>query len=87
MLPCPSPRPDGDGSSPPPPRGSGRPDVDCHAIVANACVYGDCFQWHVDADPSSFPSSPFTDAYGRYFNREPGRPRLVTVLVYLNAVR
>lgn len=26
--------------------------VDCNQYVANAAVYGDCFQWHLDADPS-----------------------------------
>ena len=27
-------------------------EVDCNQYVANAAVYGDCFQWHLDADPS-----------------------------------
>ena len=31
------------------------------------------------------PSSDWTAAFGRYVNREPGRPRLFSLLVYLNA--
>ena len=32
--------------------GAEEPAVDCNQFVANAAVYGDCFQWHLDADPS-----------------------------------
>lgn len=44
----------------------------------------DTFQWHIDADPNLLPPSPWTDYYGRYPNREPGRPRFVTALLYLS---
>ena len=43
--------------------------VDANPFVANAAVPGDAFQWHVDADPSEFIDSDFTEHYGRYFNR------------------
>lgn len=59
--------------------------VRCAAFVANAAQAGDSFAWHVDADPTSFPAdSPWAAAYGDYFNGEPGRPLLVSLLVYLN---
>ncbi|GAB4818432.1 hypothetical protein N2152v2_005478 [Parachlorella kessleri] len=62
-----------------------RPAVDCAAFVANAAVAGDSFAWHVDADPTSFPSpSPWVDAYGDYFNGEPGKPLLASLMLYLN---
>lgn len=68
------------GSDPSPDRASGREGceaddpnllarVDCNAFVANAAVYGDAYSWHVDADPSVMPDSPWTQHYGRYFNR------------------
>eukprot|EP00803_Ostreobium_quekettii_P005945 evm.model.scf_1775.4 EVM.evm.TU.scf_1775.4 scf_1775:24224-27288(+) len=63
---------------------SKRAHVDCNAFVGNAAVYGDCYQWHVDADPSTFPPSPWVDRHGRYFNGEPGKPLLVSLLLYLN---
>ncbi|KAF6263406.1 hypothetical protein COO60DRAFT_1635230 [Scenedesmus sp. NREL 46B-D3] len=48
-------------------------------------VHGDCYSWHVDADPSTFPSpSPWTDAFGSYCNREPGKPLLFSLLLYLD---
>lgn len=44
--------------------------ADCSTFLANAAVYGDNYSWHVDADPSTFPSpSPWTQAYGNYCNR------------------
>lgn len=59
--------------------------VDCACFVANAAVAGDTFRFHVDADPTSFPDgSPWHAAYGDYFNGEPGRPLLVSLLLYLN---
>lgn len=68
-------------SSPPAPS----PSVDCNAFVANAAMAGDTFAWHVDADPTSFPSpSPWLDAFGDYFNGEPGKPLLVSLMLYLN---
>lgn len=45
------------------------PSVDANQFVANAAVYGDQFQWHVDADPSEVADSEWTEHYGRYFNR------------------
>ncbi|KAL4855298.1 hypothetical protein ACK3TF_004052 [Chlorella vulgaris] len=59
--------------------------VDCSCFVANAAVAGDSFSYHVDADPTSFPDgSPWNAAYGDYFNGEPGKPLLVSLLLYLN---
>ena len=53
--------------------------------VANAAVYGDDFQWHLDMDPASLdPTSPFAERYGLYVNRSVGRPLFVSALVYLN---
>lgn len=46
--------------------------VDCNQFVGNAAVYGDCYTWHVDADPAAFPPSPWVNAYGSYCNGEPG---------------
>jgi len=45
------------------------PKVDANPFVANAAVHGDAFHWHVDADPSEFVDSPWTQEHGRYFNR------------------
>lgn len=39
-------------------------------MVANAPVYGDRFSWHIDADPSAFPPSPWRDHFGTYTNRQ-----------------
>lgn len=42
---------------------------DCDKFVANAAVYGDQFQWHVDADPWTFhEDSKFVQRFGNYFN-------------------
>lgn len=61
-----------------------RRQVDCGRFVANAAVVGDCFQWHIDADPSMFWPGPWVERFGHYFNGEPGRPLLVTLLLYLD---
>jgi len=56
-------------------------------LAANAPTAADgaaAFGWHVDADPLLLPPSPWTDAYRRYPNRLPGKPRFVTALVYLS---
>lgn len=58
--------------------------VDCNQFVGNAAMYGDCYTWHIDADPAAFPSSPWVDAFGHYCNGEPGRPLLVSLLLYLD---
>lgn len=47
--------------------------VDCNQFVGNAAVYGDCYTWHVDADPSAFPASPWVDTFGHYCNGDPGQ--------------
>ena len=61
------------------------PNVGCSSFVGNAVMSGDPCNWHVDADPSCFPpSSPWVHNYGYYFNREPGRPLFVSILLYLN---
>eukprot|EP00210_Caulerpa_lentillifera_P001733 g1664.t1 len=59
---------------------------DCDKFVANAAVYGDSFQWHVDADPWTFPeSSNWVQQFGHYFNGEPKKPLFVSLIVYLNS--
>jgi hypothetical protein len=59
--------------------------ADCSCFLANAAVHGDCYSWHVDADPSTFPCpSPWTDTFGSYCNREPGKPLLFSLLLYLD---
>ena len=80
--PPPSPSPGGDGAPPvvPPP-----PPVDCDNFVGNAAVRGDEYAWHVDADPAGFPATgAWARAFGHYCNGEPGRPLLVSLLLYLN---
>jgi len=42
------------------------PAVDCAQWVANAAVAGDSFSWHLDADPASFPDSPWVERVGRW---------------------
>jgi len=60
---------------------------DVAIIGANAPVKGDEEPgWHIDADPSLIPSSAFVDCYGRFRNREVGKPRFMTLLVYLNEI-
>jgi len=53
-------------------------------IVANAPQMGERFLWHIDGDPAQAAPSPWTDLHGSYPNRSPGRPRLVSALLYLN---
>jgi hypothetical protein len=60
------------------------PSHACTDFVANAPVYGDCFQWHVDADPASFPPGPWRDVHGDYDNGAAGRPLFVSLLLYLD---
>eukprot|EP00986_Skeletonema_menzelii_P017035 scaffold17147_cov136-Skeletonema_menzelii.AAC.1 len=55
-------------------------------ITANAPVYGDTFEFHIDADPMQVPPSPWADIFGRYPNRSREKPRFVSVLLYLNDV-
>lgn len=57
----------------------------CASTLVNAAVEGDTFVYHVDADPTSFQSeSAWTKEYGDYFNGEPGKPLLVSLIIYLN---
>ena len=53
------------------------------AFVANAATHGDSFQWHTDADPSSAMPG-WHETHGVYTNGQPGRPLLVSLLVYLD---
>ena len=53
-------------------------------MTANAATVGDVFNYHIDGDPNMTPPSPWTDVYGRYPNRQRGKPRFVSCLVYLN---
>ncbi|KAI8463534.1 MAG: hypothetical protein J3K34DRAFT_142799 [Monoraphidium minutum] len=54
--------------------------------VANAVLYGDPCQWHLDADPASLPpGAPLVEHTGYYYNREAGKPLFVTLMAYLNA--
>ena len=55
-------------------------------LAANAPTAADgakCYGFHIDADPALLPPSPWTDVFGRHPNRQPGKPRFVTALVYL----
>jgi hypothetical protein len=56
--------------------------VDCNQFVGNAAVYGDCYTWHIDADPAAFPSSPWVDAFGHYCNGEPGMSALICSFIH-----
>ena len=62
-----------------------QPPAVCEAFVANAATFGDAFKWHVDGDPSALADCLWTDAFGRFHNRDRGRPLLVSALVYLDA--
>ena len=53
-------------------------------LTANAPTHGDTFDYHIDADPYQVPPSPWADVFGRYPNRQKGKPRFVSCLVYLN---
>jgi len=41
----------------------------CAPMVANAAVYGDAFQWHIDMDPALAPPSQWTALHGTHPNR------------------
>mmetsp|Transcript_25084 Transcript_25084/g.58479 ORF Transcript_25084/g.58479 Transcript_25084/m.58479 type:complete len:207 (-) Transcript_25084:249-869(-) len=56
----------------------------CPSFVANAAVYGNCFQWHIDADPASIPPSSWVRSHGAYLNGARGKPLFVSLIVYLN---
>jgi probable phosphoglycerate mutase len=54
-------------------------------LVANAAVSGDAFQWHRDAQPAELAGeAPWAERHGLYYNRQPGKPLLVSLIVYLN---
>ena len=57
---------------------------DISPITVNAPFYGEDFQFHIDADPFVFPPSPWRDFFGKYVNRDPKKPRLVSALCYLS---
>jgi hypothetical protein len=38
-------------------------------MVANAAVYGDAFQWHIDMDPALAPPSQWTAMHAFHPNR------------------
>eukprot|EP00889_Picochlorum_renovo_P003973 jgi/Picre1/31003/NNA_006361.t1 len=58
----------------------------CSNILVNAASPEDTYVYHQDADPTSFPSSsPWVQQYGEYFNGEPNKPLLVSLLIYLNS--
>ena len=58
------------------------PAVECAQFVGNATVYGDCFQWHLDADPSGTPSAlPCTAGLPKTKRVHPGRQRFGASLV------
>jgi len=50
-------------------------------LTANAPVHGDIFDYHNDADPYQTPPGLWTDIYGRYPNRAPGKPRFMSCLL------
>lgn len=43
--------------------------VDCCSILANAPVHGDHYDYHVDADPLTFPDCVWRQTFGDYCNR------------------
>lgn len=55
-------------------------------LTANAPTSEDSnvFNYHIDGDPMQLPPSLWTDVFGRYPNRAPGKPRFMSCLVYLN---
>lgn len=56
-----------------------------HLRVSTSAYEPDCIQ--VEIKPTSYIcllTAPWTDVYGRYFNRAPGKPRFVSCLIYLN---
>ncbi|KAK9827675.1 hypothetical protein WJX81_006980 [Elliptochloris bilobata] len=55
------------------------------AFVGNAVEAGQPCSWHTDFDPFRTPlGSPWEARYGRYGNRQRGKPLCVSMLVYLN---
>jgi hypothetical protein len=57
------------------------------SVGGNAPVAADAdggYSYHIDADPSLLPPSPWLDVHGHYPNRCPGKPRFVTAVVYVN---
>jgi hypothetical protein len=54
-------------------------------LVANAAAHGDAFGWHRDAQPAALSlDSPWAERFGRYRNGAPGKPRLFSLVLYLN---
>lgn len=76
---------DGNGASGSPDavHASSAPAYTCTPFVANAAVPSHSFEWHVDADPSSFPDgSAWVRTHGDYLNGAVGKPLFVSLLVY-----
>lgn len=44
-------------------------EADCCNILANAPVFGDHYEYHVDADPLTLPESLWREEFGDYCNR------------------
>ena len=54
-------------------------------LVGNAAVHGDAFGWHRDAQPAELPGeAPWAERHGLYYNRQAGKPLLVSLIIYLN---
>ncbi|KAJ1637525.1 2OG-Fe(II) oxygenase superfamily-domain-containing protein [Pavlovales sp. CCMP2436] len=63
--------------------GQGSESLRCTQFVGNATIPGDCYRWHVDADPSALRQED-AGGLGGYVNGEIGKPLFVSLLVYLN---
>ena len=60
------------------------PACACEAVMATAATPGDAFAFHTDADPAlTSAGTPWAAAYGRYANRDPARPWLLTAVACL----
>lgn len=67
--------------------GDAESEFKCRPFLGNAPTADprEEYGFHVDADPSVLPESAWTRQHGRYCNREPGKPRLVSAIAFLNA--
>ena len=78
----------GEAGQPSSPATAAQPHT-CTSFVANAAVYGNCFQWHVDADPADLGARAsrlpaWLSQHGGYRNGAAGKPLFVSLLVYLD---
>jgi hypothetical protein len=62
-------------------------DVDTsRCVLANAPSPGESqYGYHVDAEPATLADCEFVNSFGRFVNRSPGKPRLVSLLMYTNS--